>query len=81
MGLQGQVSKFVFLVKVGAARGRGVGEPSQLPEIKYESQTTNPFSLYGLTGVGLAFRRSGGHRNLGDAGKGEPSQPSETKYE
>ena len=52
-GLQGQVSKFVFLVKVGAARGRGVGETSQLPEIKYESQTTNPLSLYGLTGVGL----------------------------
>ena len=47
MGLQGQVSKFVFLVKVGAARGRGVGETSQLPEIKYESQTTNPLSLYG----------------------------------
>ena len=41
----------------------------------------DPLSLHGLTGLGLDFRRSGGHRNLWDAGKGEPSQPSETKYE
>ena len=49
---------------------RESGNPeSPPPEIKYKSQPADPFSLYGLTGVGLAFRRSGGHRNLGDMGK------------
>ena len=33
----------------------------------------------GVTGVGLAFRRSGGHRSLGDEGEGEPGRPSEIK--
>ena len=56
----------------------GTSSPS---EIKLESQPADPLSLYGLTGVGLAFRLSGGHRNLGDMGKDEPSQPSEIKYE
>ena len=38
--------------------GRGIGETSQLPEIKYELQTADPFSLYGLTGVGFGVRLS-----------------------
>ena len=33
--------------KVGAPMGRGVGETSQLPEIKYELKPADPFSLYG----------------------------------
>ena len=36
MDLQGQVSKFVFPAKMAALMGRGIGEPSQLPEIKYK---------------------------------------------
>ena len=60
---------------------RESGNPDGLPhEIKYKQQPADPFSLYGFIGVGLDFRRSGGHRNLGDMGKGEPSQPSEIKY-
>ena len=38
---------FVVLAKVRAPRGRGVGEPSHPPEIRYESRAINPFPIYG----------------------------------
>ena len=36
MGLQGQVSKFVFLAKMSTVRGYEVDERSPLPEIRYK---------------------------------------------
>jgi len=36
-----------FLANVGVARGRGVGETSQSPEIRYKSPSADPLSLYG----------------------------------
>ena len=73
-------------LKIAPRHSRESGNPRRLqssspPEIRYKSQPADPFSLYGLTGVGLAFRRSGGHRNLWRRGEGEPSQSSEIKYE
>ena len=60
MGLQGQVLIFVVLAKVGASRGRWVGEPSELPEIKYESRPINPFPIYGgRLGCARAARKRG----------------------
>ena len=46
-GNGGQVSKFDFLAKVGAPRGRGVSESDPQPEIKYELKPADPFSLHG----------------------------------
>ena len=48
----------VIPAKAGIQRGRGACEPSYLSEIKYESRATNPFPLYGLTGVGFDSRHS-----------------------
>ena len=59
-------------------RGNPEGSPS---EIKYKQQPADPFSLYGLAGVGFDFGSFSRCWNLGDAGDGEPSQPSEIKYE
>ena len=42
---------FVFVAKIAAARGRWAGKPNSPPEIKYEQQSADPFSLYGLIGV------------------------------
>ena len=36
MGLQGQVSEFVFLAKMATTRGYGVDERSPLSEIRYK---------------------------------------------
>ena len=61
MGLQRQFLIFSVLAKVGAHRGRGVGESILIPEIKYESRATNPFPLYGgRLGWGVARKRGYG---------------------